>query len=94
MSSFPPAQKSGVAGVTGVAGVQEHPTGKACEDLRSNWRSADFAVAEKGNAKRQGQVNGVGRAAPRVEFHHLKEESTPGIGERPQLLNSCNSCNS
>src|SRR5580700_8327276 len=39
----------GKAGVAGVAGVrsQEHPTGKAREDLRSNWRSADLAVAEK-----------------------------------------------
>jgi hypothetical protein len=29
------------------SGVQEHPTGKAREDLRSNWRSAGIAVAEK-----------------------------------------------
>jgi hypothetical protein len=27
--------------------VQEHPTGKAREDLRSNWRSADLAIAGK-----------------------------------------------
>jgi hypothetical protein len=26
---------------------QEHATGKTREDLRSNWRSADLAVAEK-----------------------------------------------
>jgi hypothetical protein len=29
------------------SGVQKHPTGKARADLRSNWRSADLAVAEK-----------------------------------------------
>jgi hypothetical protein len=32
---------------SGVAGVQEHPTGKAREDLRSKWRAADLALAEK-----------------------------------------------
>jgi hypothetical protein len=30
-----------------VQELQEHPTGKAREDFRSNWRSADLAVAEK-----------------------------------------------
>jgi hypothetical protein len=43
----PPAESIAVNEERGLAGVQEHPSGEAREDLRSNWRSADLAVAEK-----------------------------------------------
>jgi hypothetical protein len=51
------ALQKGAAQLSGVRS-QEHPTGKAREDLRSNWRSADLAVAEESGGKglRQNKV--------------------------------------
>src|ERR1700686_2476552 len=93
---------------TGVAGVQD-PTGKAREDLRSNWRSADLAVAEKPPTwVRREELSQVPWKEFRKQFKRILGENI-GIGSQAlvseffeenersrilQLLNSCNSCNS
>jgi hypothetical protein len=41
------SEQNSEEGVTGVAGVQEHPTGKRVKIGEETRRSADLAVSEK-----------------------------------------------